>query len=195
MVAEGFRRVSRTDYVLLSIAALCLLILGVIRLPLTNYSGVIGIVGVVIGVVLGLLGDRWFRYRGKVYCQVEGFSGAVHSGGKGALSPYVVVQSIQVHFFNEKEVDTGLSELTVVFVFESGEEVVLGPATGAYETSTSPRGIINLPSKTWASVNIKARFLGPQATLLAQQEPKAVDIKAKFPGGTPYHQRCLELSG
>ena len=185
---------SRTDYLLLSIAALCLVIVGVTRLPLTDYGGFLGIVGVVIGVALGLFGDRWLRHRGKVHCQVEGFGSTVHSGGTGALSPYMVVQSIQVHFFNEKEVDTGLSELTVVFVFESGEEVVLGPATGAYETSTSPRGIINLPSKTWSSVNIKGRFLGPQATLLVQEEPKAVDVKATFPGGTPYHKRRLELS-
>ena len=90
--------------------------------------------------------------------------------------------------------DTGLSEITVVFVFESGEEVVLEPATRGYETSTSPRGVINLPSKTWASVNIKGYFYGPPAKLLGLEEPKAVDVKATFPGGTPYYKRCLDLS-
>jgi len=141
------------------------------------------LLGALLGTGLGLFGDRWLRHRGEVHCQVER---SAHIRGADAL---------HVHFFNEKEVDTGLSELAVVFVFESGEEVVLGPATRDYQTSTSPRGVINLPSKTWASVSIKGRFFGRQATLLAQQELKAVEVKAKFPGGTPYHERCLELSG
>jgi hypothetical protein len=151
------------------------------------------LIGTLLGVCLGLFGDRYLRHRGKVHCQVDDFRGAGHGGEAGA-APFRVDQSIQVHFFNEKEVDTGLSEITVVFVFESGEEVVLEPATRGYETSTSPRGVINLPSKTWASVNIKGYFYGPPAKLLGLEEPKAVDVKATFPGGTPYYKRCLDLS-
>ena len=185
---------SRADYVLLSIAALCLLILGVTRLPLTDYSGVIGIVGVVIGVVLGLLGDRYLRHRGKVHCQVEGFDAPTSRRGAASAPHLKVEQTVHVHFFNEKEVDTGLSGITVVFVFESGDEVVLGPATRGYETSTRPRGVINLPSKTWASVDIKGAFYGRAAALLQQEKPKAVYVKATFPGGTPYYERCSEIS-
>ena len=151
------------------------------------------IAATLLGAGLGLFGDRWLRHRGGVHCQVERFDIAPHGGAAGA-APLRVDQSIQVHFFNEKEVDTGLSELTVVFVFESGEEVLLEPATRGYRTSTSPRGVFNLPSKTWASVNIEGYFIGSSAKLLAQEEPKAVDAKATFPGGAPYYKRCLELS-
>ncbi|MBA2782327.1 MAG: hypothetical protein H0T74_05330 [Rubrobacteraceae bacterium] len=93
------------------------------------------LLGALLGTGLGLFGDRWLRHRGEVHCQVEGFGGATHRVEGPA--PFRVEQSIQVHFFNEKEVDTGLSEITVVFVFESGEEVVLEPATRGYETSTA----------------------------------------------------------
>jgi hypothetical protein len=151
------------------------------------------IAAALLGAGLGLFGDRWLRHRGKVHCQVEGIGAPTHIRGEGA-APFRVEQTIHVHLFNEKEVDTGFSEITVVLVFESGDEVVLGPATRGYETSTSPRGVINLPSKTWASVDIKGDFYGPPATLLAREEPKAVDVKARFPGGTPYYKRCLELS-
>jgi hypothetical protein len=149
------------------------------------------LIGTLLGVGLGLVGDRYLRHRGKVHCQVERFGPPVQRRGDAA--PFTIEQSIQVYFFNEKEVDTGLSGITVVLVFESGEEVVLGPATRGYETNTSPRGVINLRSKTWESVDIKGDFYRSSARLLAQEKPKAVYVKATFPGGTPYCSRC-ELS-
>jgi hypothetical protein len=150
------------------------------------------LIGTLLGVGLGLFGDRYLRHRGKVHCQVAeaDFGAAAHRRGLPSAPPFKVEQTIHVHFFNEKEVDTGLSGIAVVFVFENREEVVLEPATRGYETSTSPRGVINLPSKTWVSVDIKGDFYGPQAALLNQEKPKAIYIKATFPGGTPYHERC-----
>ena len=85
--------------------------------------------------------------------------------------------------------DTGLAELAFVFVYESGEEIVLGPETRGYETSTSPRGVINLPSKTWVTVHISGEFYGPQAERVLVN-PKAIEIKCKFSRGTLYHERC-----
>jgi hypothetical protein len=154
------------------------------------YGAIIAGAFTLLGVALGLIGERYLRHRGKVHCQVAGFGAGAHRRGAPSAPPFKVEQTIHVHFFNEKEVDTGLSGITVVFMFESREEVALGPATRGYETSTSPRGVINLPSKTWVSVDIKGDFYGTQAALLAQEEPKAVYVKAKFPGGTPYHERC-----
>ena len=183
---------NRTDYVLLSIAALCLVIVGVVFLPFAAYGGVLGIVGVVIGVALGLYGDRWLRYRGDVHCQIERLDEA-HPHQKTGLAPYDVRLSVQVHFFNEKEVDTGLSGLAVVFVFE-GEEVILGQKTRGYETSTRPLGVINLPSRTWASVRIKGYFLGPEVTPLLT-DLKAVEIKGKFPDRSLYHEKIMIEDG
>ncbi len=190
---------SRTDYILLSIAALCLVIAGVAFLPLTYYGGILGIVGVVIGVVLGLYGDRWLRYRGDVYCQVErlGERGERQRlQGTGSIPfkasqsiPFKASQSIQVHFFNDKDVDTGLTGLTVVFVFEN-EEVALGPETRGYETNTSPLGVINLPSRTWASVRIKGDFYGPEVKPILT-DLKAIEIKGKFPDRGLYHKKIL----
>jgi hypothetical protein len=154
----------------------------------------LAVAGTLLGVCLGLVGDRYLRHRGKVHCQVEGFGASAHNKRGEGAAPLRVERTIHVHFFNKKEVDTGFSGITVVLVFESGDEVVLGPATRGYETSTSPRGVINLPSKTWASIDIKGDFYGPQAKLLDQEEPKAVYVKATFPGGTPYYERCSEPS-
>jgi hypothetical protein len=103
--------------------------------------------------------------------------------------PLDVDMSVQVYFFNDKEVDTGLSELAVVFVYEGGEEIVLGPETRGYETSTTPRGVINLPSKTWEPVQVKGVIFGPQAKRILS-DPKAIEVKGKFPGGKLYHERC-----
>jgi hypothetical protein len=150
-------------------------------------TAITGVVSALLGVALGLLGDRWLRHRGNVHCQIEGLGGSHHREGRGAAH-LRVEQSVQVHFFNEKEVDTGLSEITVVFVFESGDEVVLGPETRGYETSTSPRGVMNLPSKTWVSVHIKGYFYGPPAKLFDRDDPKAIEVKGKYPGGKPYHK-------
>ena len=154
----------------------------------------LAVAGTLLGVCLGLVGDRYLRHRGKVHCQVEGFGAGAHNRRGEGAAPLRVEQTIHVYFFNEKEVATGFSGITVVLVFESGDEVVLGPATRGYETSTRPRGVINLPSKTWASVDIKGQFLGPPARLLSQEEPRAVYVRATFPGGTPYYERCSEPS-
>jgi hypothetical protein len=155
-------------------------------------TAITGTVSALLGVALGLFGDRWLRHRGDVHCQIEGLGSAHHRQGAGAAH-FKVDQSVQVHFFNEKEVDTGLSEITVVFVHEGGEEVALGPEARGYETSTSPRGVINLPSKTWVSVHIQGSFYGPEARLLEEDALKAIEVKGNFPGGKPYHKRCLEL--
>jgi hypothetical protein len=90
----------------------------------------VGIVGVVVGVVLGAYLDRWQRYRGDVHCQLGDL--IKKSSGQGGL-PLLFDLSIEVYFFNQKEVDLGLSELTVLLVYESGE-VVLGPETRNYTT-------------------------------------------------------------
>jgi hypothetical protein len=180
---------SRTDYALVSVAALCLVI-AIATVPrFADHGGVLGIIGVVVGVVLGLLGDRWLRHSGDVHCQIEDFQITPRMEGRGPAH-LRVEQSVRIHFFNKKEVDTGLSEIAVVSVLENGQEVVLGPGTRGYETSTSPRGVTNLPSKTWVSVHIKGYFFGPPAKLLDLEDPKAIEVKGKFPGGKPYHKRC-----
>jgi hypothetical protein len=153
-------------------------------------AATITLIGTLLGVGLGLFGDRYLRHRGEVRCQVADFGASAHRRGPASAPHLKVEQTIHVYFFNEKEVDTGLSGITVVLVFESREEVALGPATRDYQTSTSPRGVINLPSKTWVSVDVKGAFYGRQAALLEQEKPKAVYIKATFPGGTPYYERC-----
>jgi hypothetical protein len=149
-----------------------------------------GVLGTLLGVALGLFGDRVLRQQGDVHCELERLDLTDNRESPPRLR---VDQSVQAHFFNDKEVDTGLSEITVVFVFESGEEVVLGPGTRGYETSTSPLGVINLPSKTWVSVHVKGYFIGPLALPFQEDGVKAIEIKGKFPGGKPYHKRCVEF--
>jgi hypothetical protein len=100
-----------------------------------------------------------------------------------------VSQSIQVHFFNDKEVDIGLTSTAIVFVFE-GEGVTLGPETRGYETNTSPLGVINLPSRTWVSVRIKGDFYGSEVKAILT-ELKAIEIIGKFPDSSLYYKKIL----
>jgi hypothetical protein len=140
------------------------------------------------GVAFGRLWDRWVRQRGDVHCQI-GYSTNSHDSQIIDPSPFKVSRRVGVHFFNDKEVDTGLSALTVVFVCESGEEVALGPETRDYDTDTRPRGVINLPSKTWVTVEVRGAFYGPDAQRI-RPNPKAVEVKGKFPDGKPHHKNC-----
>jgi hypothetical protein len=156
-------------------------------------TAITGVVSALLGVALGLFGDRWLRYRGDVHCQVEGFGSAHHRRDTSGPARFKADQSVQVHFFNEREVDTGLTALAVRFMYPDGEVVVLGPGARDYETSTSPRGVINLPSRTWVSVDIRGSFYGPDARLLEVSDPNAIEIDGRFPGGKRYHKRCLEL--
>ena len=157
-----------------------------------DMTAITGGVSALLGVALGLFGDRWLRYRGDVHCQVGGFGSAHHRQGASGPAHFKTDQSVQIHFFNAKEADTGLSALAVVFIYEDGK-VVLGPETRDYETSTTPRGVINLPSRTWVSVAIQGSFYGAEARFLEQSEPNAIEIDGRFPGGKRYHKRCLEL--
>jgi hypothetical protein len=41
------------------------------------------LIGTLLGVGLGLFGDRYLRHRGKVHCQVAGFGASTHRRGGG----------------------------------------------------------------------------------------------------------------
>jgi hypothetical protein len=153
-----------------------------------DVTAIVGGVFALVGVAFGLLGDRWLRYWGDVHCRIE-LGQAQHDRGSSGPLPLKIDQQARVHFFNDKEVDTGLSEIAVVFVYEGGEKIVLGPETRGYETSTSPRGVINLPSKTWVSVKVEGQIYG-DAVERALSDPTAMEVKGKFPRGAPYHERC-----
>ena len=152
-------------------------------------AGVFGVLGTAVGVAIGRYLDQWLRHRGDVHCQIRSLP-SLHDS-RIHPPPFRVDRRVGVHFFNEKEVNTGLSEITVVFVNESGEETVLGPKTRDYDTSTSPRGVINLPSKTWVTTEISGTFYGSQVQHLPAN-PKAIEVKGKFPDGKPYHKKGLE---
>jgi hypothetical protein len=156
-----------------------------------NTAAIIGgSVSTLLGVVVGIFLDRWVRHRGVVHCQIARLE-QNHSSSE-ARKAFKVSRSVQLHFFNDKEVDTGLYEITAIFAFESGEKVALEPYTRGYETSTSPPGTINLPSKTWVSVHIKGDFYGPRPMPLSNKL-KAVEIQAKFPDGTLYRYKDLYI--
>jgi hypothetical protein len=99
---------SRTDYMLLSIAALCLVIAGVAFLPLTYYDGLLGILGVVIGVVVGVVIEYQLRRRGELHIQARPWASRDPERGQAA-------RRFEIRCFNERDVGISLWDARVEF--------------------------------------------------------------------------------
>jgi hypothetical protein len=78
-------------------------------------GGVVGGVFSVLGVVLGLFGQRWVRSRGEVLCTIDWR--AVRSGVNVSRSDGVDVyeRRLQITFLNRKDLPVTVSEMRVVF--------------------------------------------------------------------------------
>lgn len=161
---------SRTDYVLLSIAVLCLGTVGVVFLPVTHYGGAIGIVGVVVGVLL----QRWVGRVGRISgdAKVEN-SVAVASNGHmtervSLPIDHEVVRTasditfwIEIDLFNERDAPTGLRELAVVFRGKNNTAhkcpVFKHVVSYSAEDDRRPHervSVVNLPSGAWVHLEL-----------------------------------------
>jgi len=93
---------------LLSIAALCLVIAGVAFLPLTYYGGVLGIVGAVLGVVVGAVLQYQMRRRGELLIQARPWDLRDPERGQAA-------RRFEVRCFNDRDVGISLWDARVEF--------------------------------------------------------------------------------
>ena len=117
---------SRTDYMLLSIAALCLVIAGVALLPLTSYDGLLGILGVVIGVVVGVVIEYQLRRRGELHIQARPWASRDPERGQAA-------RRFEIRCFNERDVGISLWDARVEF-YQGDKRLDSIPAERADDT-------------------------------------------------------------
>lgn len=78
-------------------------------------TGLIGVVGTLLGALLGLFGERWVRRIGRVLCET---AWKVQSSEGGVDGPRVTERRLAVTFLNRKDVDVNVWEMSVEFFRE-----------------------------------------------------------------------------
>ena len=153
-------------------------------------AGVFGITGAVVGAVVGLFGERLVRSRGKVGCQLvrrvdrwrvgpDGKELAPEEVGRLADFDRAEAQvECDVQFFNEKEVDVGLSRLAVVFIAEDGEEARLEPTDSRYGET------VNAVSRRWSEAKVAGVIRGASSRLV--RDYHTVEVRGEFPDHSLY---------
>jgi hypothetical protein len=83
-------------------------------------AGIFGIAGSVVGVVVGLFGERWVRTRGKVRCDIRWSVGRGAGGVDGPGGVEVQERQLEATFLNYKDVAVTVWEMRVDF-YEGGK--------------------------------------------------------------------------
>lgn len=138
------------------------------------------VVAALLGVVVGILGDRLTRYMGRLWYETSDWSMTFY-GGEDALGntvelseaptqePDFVTYSFSLDMFNGREIPTGLRDISVVLVCEGGQLVNepddLGTRTLYASNPGFPPGyrydkvgVINLPPREWVHKELQGEF-------------------------------------
>jgi hypothetical protein len=110
--------------------------------------GIFSIVGTLLGVLVGLLGERYARERGKLHCEIDAWTGEERNS-YGAPE----VRHFEATFYNEKDVALALWEVHMEAVQEDGETDLVGlqlTSTGEWVN------VLNLPPHVAISQTMKA---------------------------------------
>ena len=154
-------------------------------------GGAVGGVLGILGAVLGLFAERWMRRRGKVGCQL------IHRVDRWRAGPdrreldreevdrladfdqAEVQVECDVQFFNEKEVDVGLSRIAVVFIAGDGEEASLEPTDPQQRVQT-----VNAVSRRWSEAKVAGVIRGGSSRLV--RDWRTVEVRGAFPDHSLY---------
>jgi hypothetical protein len=160
-------------------------------------SGCLTIFGTLLGVALGLFGERYLRGRGSLRCSLVRREDSWYQHGVGHLDPavhsvdqvedfkdYVVNIAYELAFFNEKEIDHGLSNVMVVFVADGDEERV-GALTAQEGLET-----VNLAARKWSTTTITGQIDGPRSRLV--RDWRTIEVRGIFPDHSPFKQAIMK---
>ena len=171
-------------------------------------GGLIGGIFALLGTLGGLWLERRLRARGELRCQLAGFiqgeslverggmtfspapdeEEALYSTGTSPRGTLRITWEFDLRFFNEKDEDTGLYDVSVAFVDDRGEEAIIGPLSETYQHAITfqedPPDIVNLPSQRWESKRIDGTLFGAQAARSYRWQK--LEVRAKLPDGTPF---------
>ncbi len=159
-------------------------------------SGGLTIFGTLLGVALGLFGERYLRGRGNLRCRLVRSELSWSRRDIGDLDQearsvdqvedfeeYVANVEYELSFFNEKEVDHGLSSIVVVFLAD-GDEVRVGP--------TNPQEgleIVNLAARRWSTTTVAGQVEGPSSRLV--RDWRTIEVRGAFPDHRPFKQTIM----
>jgi hypothetical protein len=149
---------------------------GVSAATATLIAGGLAIIGTLLGVLVGLFGERYVRQFGALRCDIDAWTGAQHA------SPGVPEDRIfEVNFFNEKDVDLALWDVRLEFAQgnEEPERVSLRFAdTGEWVS------VLNLPSRVAVSRSMRVTAGGP--VLERARRANQVRFVGIVPGGKEF---------
>ena len=165
-------------------------------------SGGLTIFGTLLGVALGLFGERYLRGRGSLRCSLVRRELRWSRRDIGDLDPearsvdqvedfeeYAVDVTYELSFFNEKEVDHGLSSITVVFL-ANGDEARVGSSN--WQDGLKP---VNLAARRWSDTTVTGQIEGPSCRLV--RDYRTIEVWGVFPDHSPFKQaivRTVEAS-
>ncbi len=136
--------------------------------------GVFSIVGSLLGVAIGLFGERWLRSRGPLYCTPCNWSGlqANADDGRGswtvtplesAADATSAEYTVDLDLFNGKDITAGLWDLRVVLECNGGE-LISEPQDRATATEVARQmnydniGFTNIPPHQGIRVQLRGSF-------------------------------------
>lgn len=158
----------------------------------------------IVGVLVGLFAERVLQRYGKLRCEI----GELRLSGEQSPAEYVTVTGLpippsvieQVRFmtysftvklFNEKDVNSGLRDVAIVFHLSDGRRMVrtspdLSTRRQVEEgTVTEPLEVINLPSRQWVSLDLFGT-ISADMEFLAQAE--RAEFRGYFPTGRVFRR-------
>ena len=176
---------------------------GVSASTATLLAGGLGLVGVVIG----LFGERYFRHRGDIRCKLSGWSltYTLHRDPRPKTASrslfqnkYVIGQAkhggyyVRVNLFNETEVDTGLRDIRVAFTDDSGiaQKVYVPTMVDSKKFSMDPDAV-NLPARQWVAMRLEGKVETEDFEVLARST--TAKLTAWLPMDKPFERRLARL--
>jgi hypothetical protein len=146
----------------------------------TLVAGGLAILGTLLGVFLGLVGERFLRSFGRLWCEPSNWELKFMSGmnaygetdevGPEDANAALVEYSVGIDMFNGKEIPVGLRDVSVEFTHDSGK-LVHKPwdATSrrrefSYSSPTyATLVIVNLPPGQWVRLDLLGNISGVEA--------------------------------
>jgi hypothetical protein len=157
--------------------------------------GFVGIAGTIAGVVV----ERFLRRYGKLRSEVRGWRVNFQApDGQGSFTfdgPYEGIPPdrpgyaqcrFRVSFYNEKDVDTGLRDVYVLFSWPGGVTEEIPPVSLANQLSVEEIPVLNLPPRRWVWWDMQANISNEEGKRVSELE--RVVLRGYFPGGKLFEQ-------
>jgi len=178
----------------------------------TLLAGGFAVLGTLLGVGRGLFGDRYLRHRGDILCRSSDwrmtctlrdlwesekvyqvpFDRTIPANERLMARAEYGNYACSVKLFNETEAATGLRDITVVFLDDSGTVVKTDvPQIVDSRNFVIDPDVINLPARQWINAKYHGR-IGPEE-FEALVRRTTVEMRAYLPGDKSFVRQITRL--